>query len=335
MTAAMGTSLDAGAGPQLQRWTLHDATQAQDDDAVRLFEQVFGHPMSLEHWRWKYQDAPLRGMLLRREGEAVAFYGGMPRAVQGPDRVYAVVQNGDVMVRPDERAIFTRKGALYSVGQAYISRFIGPGRAFEFAYGFPSDRHFALGEKLGLYVEGDRMQKLSWPAVKSKRAPLLVREQPLGEAGLDVLGPLWEAMKRDWQGLYIPVRDAARWRMRFLQRPGFRYDLLLVRRRLGGRPLAALALREEQDHVKWLDFVGSRAGIEPALAAARRWTAQRGGKPLVALCSHAIAADFSIEGASVEPSGIVVPLRTPEPDWPQPYPWHHRLWLMGGDSDFM
>lgn len=331
---AEGESLDAGAGPHLQRWTLHDATEAEDADAVRLFAQVFGHPMSIEHWRWKYQHAPLRGMLLRRDGEAVAFYGGMPRPVQGPKRVHAVVQNGDVMVRPDERAIFTRRGALYSVGQAYISRFIGPGRPFEFAYGFPSERHFRLGEKLGLYVEGDRMRKLTWQLAKPTRAPLLVREQPLDAAGLDVLGPLWDAMKRDWHGLYIPVRDAARWRTRYLERPGFRHEMLLVRRRLGGRPLAALALREEDDHVKWLDFAGARAGLEAALAAARRVAAQR-GKPLVALCSGAIAADFAIGDAATQPSGIIVPLRTPEPGWPQPYPWHRRLWLMGGDSDFM
>jgi hypothetical protein len=259
----------------------------------------------------------------------------MPREVQGPDRIHHAVQNGDVMVHPDERGFFSRKGAFFSVSDAFLGAHIGPGRTYEFGFGFPNERAFGLPEKLGLYIAGDRMESLRWEPAAAGRAPWLVREQALDDTAVDAIGSLWEAMKRDWSALYIPVRDPARWRMRYLQRPGVRYELLLVRNRLGGRPLAAAVLRQHADHVEWLDFVGARRGIEPALAAVRRFAARQGGKPVTALFSSQVVQDFALDGATVTPSGIVVPLRAPEPGWPQPYPWHGKFWLMGGDSDFL
>ncbi|MBI5275307.1 MAG: GNAT family N-acetyltransferase [Burkholderiales bacterium] len=318
-----------------QRWTLHEAHEADDADVLQLFAQVFGYEMTAEHWRWKYAQAPMRGLLLRRQGVAVAFYGGMPREVQGPGRVHHAVQNGDVMVHPGERGMFTRKGAFFSVSDAFLSRHIGPGRTFEFGFGFPNERAFGLPAKLGLYIAGGRMDALRWEPASAARASWLVREQPLDATSVESIGKLWDDMQRDWPALYIPVRDPARWRLRFLQRPGVRYQLLLVRRRLGGRPLAAAVLREHAGHVEWLDYVGGLPGIALALAAVRRYAAHHGGKPVTAICSSQLTAALAIEGASVAPSGIVVPLRAPEPGWPQPYPWQDKLWLMGGDSDFL
>lgn len=321
----------AGAG----RWTVHEAREADDPELLALFEEVFGHGMSTEQWHWKYAGAALRGTLLRRSGAVVGFFGGMPRAVQGPDGLHLAVQNGDVMVKPGERGVFTRHGAFYRVTAAFLDRHIGPGRTYEFGIGFPNERHLSLGVKLGLYIPGERMKTISWSARASERASWWTREATLASAELHVLDTLWQKMQRDWRGSYIPVRDAQRWRFRFVEHPTCTYQLIVIRRRLGGRPLAALALREHPNHVEWLDYVGTRREVPRAVASARNFAAQCGNKPLTALCSESIASTFAVDAAAVENSAIVIPLRAPEPGWPQPYPWQGRLWLMGGDTDFL
>jgi hypothetical protein len=326
-----------GGLPQARgsRWTVHEAREADDPELLALFEEVFGHKMPPEQWRWKYAGAALRGTLLRRGGAVVAFFGGMPRAVQGPEGIHLAVQNGDVMVKPGERGVFTRHGAFYRVTAAFLDRHIGPGRTYEFGIGFPNERHLSLGVKLGLYVPGERMKTISWSPRAGEGRSWWTREATLDAAGLGAGDTLWQAMKRDWTGWFIPVRDAQRWRFRFVEHPSCKYHLVVIRRRLGGRPLAALALREHPGHVEWLDYVGTRGDVPRAVAAARSFAARCGDKPLTALCSESIAAVFAVDAAAVENSAIVIPLRAPEPGWAQPYPWQGRLWLMGGDTDFL
>jgi hypothetical protein len=334
MSAAQPSTFLTGAASA--RWTVHDALEADDPELLALFQEVFGHTMPLAQWRWKYAETPMRGTLLRRGGEVVGFFGGMPRAVQGPDRLYAAVQNGDVMVKPGERGVFTRRGAFYHVCAAFLDRCIGPGRRYEFGIGFPNQRHLSLGLKLGLYLEGERMKSVRWSPLAGA-APWWswTRERTLDAREIERIDGLWRRMRRDWRGLFIPVRDAGRWRYRFLAHPSQTYRLILLTRRLGGRPLAAIALREHPGHVEWLDYVGPRQQVRRAVIAARRFAGAAGGKPLTALCSQSIAPVFAADAAAVEDSGIGIPLRVPEPGWAQPYPWQGRLWLMGGDSDFL
>jgi hypothetical protein len=319
------------------RWTVHDALEADDPELLVLFEEVFGHGMSLEQWRWKYAGTALRGTLLRRQGVLVGFFGGMPRPVQGPDRLYTAVQNGDVMVKPGERGVFTRHGAFYCVTAAFLDRYIGPGRRYEFGIGFPNQRHLSLGVKLGLYIQGDRMKTISWSPLPadSRLRWSWSREGKLEADRLGAVDALWRKMRADWTGWFIPVRNAARWRYRFLAHPAQGYELLLITRRLDGAPLAAVALREHPGHVEWLDYVGPRSQVRRAVLAARRFAGAVGAKPLTALCSESIAPLFAADAAAVEESSIAIPLRVPEPGWHQPYPWQGKLWLMGGDTDFL
>jgi hypothetical protein len=141
-------------------------------------------------------------------------------------------------------------------------------------------------------------------------------------------------MEADWPGLFIPVRDAARWRYRYLEHPTLQYRLLVVRPRIG-RPLAAMALREHAGHLEWLDFAGPRAALPHAVAALRRLGGSLGGKPVLAMASGAIASFFEPWCEHRQANDIVIPLRTPQPGDPLPEPWRGRLWLMGGDTDFL
>ena len=105
----------------LSDWQLRTAHSSQDAQLRTLFAQVFGHVISQEEWDWKYRSTDLRGSLLTKaSGDAVAFFGGMPRSFSYQGRSIQAVQNGDVMVRPQERGVFSRKGALFHVAQHFF-----------------------------------------------------------------------------------------------------------------------------------------------------------------------------------------------------------------------
>lgn len=318
----------------LSDWVLHPAYAARDAQVRQLFEHVFGHAMSQPEWDWKYDGSPLRGTLLcKADEQAIAFFGGMARSLIYQGRAYACVQNGDVMVHPGQRAVFSRRGALYQVASHFFGHHVGPGAEYAFAYGFPSQRHFDLGVKLGLYESAGRMMQLRWTPV-APRFRWGWRCTPLEQAQLPVIEGLWNEMQQSWPDRFLPVRDAARWNYRYLRRPGVSYALLLLRHRWTGRPLAALALRRHPQHVEWLDYAGAARHIPAAVEAARQWAHAQGALPLSALFSDCIAQQFAIGHEAFEPSPICIPVNAGSAD-AAGKPWLQRLWLMGGDSDFM
>lgn len=325
----------------LSDWQLHTAYSSQDAQMRALFAQVFGHVISQQEWAWKYRDTDLRGSLLTKasNGDAIAFFGGMPRFFTWQGQSFCAVQNGDVMVRTQERGVFSRKGALYQVANDFFSSHLGENKEYAFAFGFPNARHFQLGLKLGLYGKAAHMQLMRW----SPQAALWLRNWTVKEicapgpfAALDLL---WQQMQASWSEHFVPVRTAKHWDWRYRQRPSVDYKLLLVSQRLTGRPLAALAVRLYDKHCDWLDYLGPRESLREAIAAVRAFAHQH-QRPVQALISDAVAQEFSAaqsQGLELAPSGIFVPTNAidtagvVEPSMP----WVGRLWLMGGDSDFM
>lgn len=316
----------------MPRWTVHVAGEVNDEELRDLFQSVFGHTMPSVQWEWKYQYSALRGTLLRRGTRAVAFFGGMPRRFVHQGQAHVAVQNGDVMVLPDERGVFSRHGALYQAAAHFFGHHVGPAHEYEFAFGFPSERHFRLGAKLGLYVEAGRMMELRWTPLPKQRH-FWRHCESLAEALEPDFEALWRRMQHDWPDLYLPVRDAERWRYRYLQHPDRPYALLILRQRWTGRPLAAMAMREHLSHCEWLDYVGPCTGIDLAVEAVREWAGVK-GKAVTALISDSVAALFSTKAESVHPSQIQIPVNALQGHQPSP-PWAGRFWFMGGDTDFL
>jgi hypothetical protein len=312
------------------RWTIEQACEECDLELIALFQEVFGYAIPLAQWRWKYRHAATRGVLLRRAARPVAFFGGMPRAIDGPRGRITAVQNGDVMVAPSERAVFTRQGALYQVAAAFFANWLAPQGDYPLDFGFPNERHFRLGARLGLYQEGGRMQALHWTPLPATTLSYWRTEQPMLAQDLSALQPLGAAMSRDWPSHLLPVRDGARWQWRYCEHPAQRYELLDVRRRWGGRSLCALALREHADHVEWLDYAGPRGNVKLAVGAGRRFAARCGNKRLTALVSQSVAADFEPGSTSSEPAMPIAIAAGSDPAYAGT-----PLWLMGGDTDLL
>ena len=314
------------------RWTVHCATADDDLELIQLFNEVFGHVMPIERWRWKYAAASVRGVVLKREGRAVAFFGGMPRHCTGPAGSLTAVQNGDVMVLPSERGVFTRHGALYHVVTAYLDQFVGPSALYGFAFGFPNERHFRLGIKLGLYADSGRLMELSWSAATNRSAAGTVTSELKIPQLAATLRVLWPQMIKSWPRYYIPNRDAGRWMARFVSHPVHQYDFLVIRRGLFRKPVCAMVLREHIGHIEWLDYVGPLDSVNLAINAVREFAKQHGNKPVMALFTRSIASTFSESATCVE-SDICIPVNSCESEEPRPY--LNNLWLMGGDTDFL
>ena len=318
----------------MNRWVVAPAYAVDDGEIRVLFEQVFGQSMSQQHWDWKYAGAEMRGVLLRDlDGKAVAFFGAMPRDFSCSGEVVPCVQNGDVMVLPSERAVFSKKGALYQISSEFFNTYVGAGRPYLFAFGFPNLRHFSLGLKLGLYEQAGHMQELRWPqSVPTRNRSWGWRLCERLENG--EMDHLWLRMQKDWPDVYIPVRNLERWQYRFFDNPSIKYVGMKIETGwFSRRTSAMLMLREHDGYFELMDYLGGRQQLNLAVQAARQLAAGK-NKSLYMLASDTVARQFAATGAEIKQSEIKVPVNYSVDDHVDK-PWLNQLWLMAGDSDFM
>ncbi|TRZ70650.1 MAG: GNAT family N-acetyltransferase, partial [Rhodocyclaceae bacterium] len=153
---------------RIPRWRLEYGGEARSEAIRGLFQEVFGHPMSKELWRWKYSDHRGCSLVTWKDDELVAHYGGMARLVDFFAEPRTVVQIGDVMVHPSEQGVLTKKGSFYLTASAFFELKVGYGREYAASFGFPNERAMRLAQTLGLYGEVDRMVEMTWPATKRK-----------------------------------------------------------------------------------------------------------------------------------------------------------------------
>jgi hypothetical protein len=236
------------------------------------------------------------------------------------------------MVDPSERGVLTRKGAFFLAASAFAERFMGPDGAYAFAFGFPSERHARLGERLALYTRVDEVLEASWPPLPP-RPGLFHRTRALPDRDLGIVDVLWQAMAGALRDVVVGVRDAAHIRHRFLEHPAAEYLVLLVTRRFGRKPRGVLVLR---DHgavgIEIVDVVAAPDALMPLVAVARR-VAGRLRRPKVFAWMTPRAADsFKPSAPVLKPAGIPVPtiIWKAAPDLKK---LRGQWWLLGGDAD--
>ena len=318
------------------KFTTSWSRETDKQGLLNLFSQAFLDDMPPKRWAWKYKDASVWGITVRRGDKYAAFFGGMPRAMVHGGKTLQAVQIGDVMVTPEHRGTLARTGPLFRSAAAYFANMHTLYPEARMAFGFPSLRHMSLGVKLGLYLEVDAISTLRWPALAPVRSALTktrVLQHLSGAAESMRLNQLWRDMQQDWPGMLLPVRDAARWNYRYGEHPEYSYRVLMVSNRWTAKPLAALVLRAHPDHLEWLDYAGSRDAIPLALRAARMHAAELGLAHVKGWFSSALVDEFSQGQAALEPNDIRVPVNLWGRDADQARPIA-PLWLMAGDTDF-
>lgn len=225
-----------------------------------LFKLAFGHEMSAAHWEWKYGDGRGFGVGLMRGEQMIAHYGGMSRAVRFRGRAMLAAQGCDVMSNPSVRGALGRRGAFFQVAEACTAGAVGGGRAHAIGFGFPNERSYGVGERLGLWHVVDAVIGLSWsssPMAAGRRLTL----EALGRDGdgqiraASTVNRLWRRMAQAFPESIVGVRNSEWLVHRYLNHPFNDYEVLLVRRGLLRRAAGVLVLRTQAHHLDLMDLV--------------------------------------------------------------------------------
>jgi SAM-dependent methyltransferase len=332
--------LDRTVRPLLR---LGAVAQAESPAMRRLFEQVFGQPLTPADWHWKYGDGRGSAVGLWQGDRLLAHYGGITRTIRMDGADVPACQVGDVMVLPEANAGLARQGAFQQVAATALARSIGWGRRHLLGYGFPNARALRVAQRLGLYEPVDQVLQLEWPAPPAGRwADRLLATEPVRADALQPGQPVWRALQELWSAMHtalphalLPVRDPAWIRHRYGRRPGVAYQVYLLRRRLGGQAVGAFVLRLHADHAELMDLIGAARHM-PSLVRAARARAGAQGVAWLRLwitASQAHWVDDPADPAARIDIDVFVPtcIHTPGP---APDSLRGRWFLTGGDTDF-
>ncbi len=312
-------------------------------EAMRsLFEEIFGHPMSEAHWRWKYATGLGQAVALTdAEGRLVAHYGGLSRPVWAFGARAMACQVCDVMVAPRARRSLARRGPMFNLAASFLEAHIGWGLRHLIGFGFPSARHHGAADRLGLYEAVDRVVELSWPSlpgpVPARVQAVAVQDGRLTASAAARIERLWQAMAVDFRERVLGERNSAWVQWRFLDRPEVQYELQWVLSPWLRRPLGMLVLRRREDALELVDLIGPTP-VFGLLVQAARQLSHAAGLPTMRMWITASqknlfeAADPQLP-PTVRELNIDVPACAHTPG-PQPARFRERWFLMAGDADF-
>ena len=311
----------------------------EDREGIRrLFQEVFQDEMSEAVWQWKYERPESRGAVVLKDGKIVAHYGGMGRWVLREGVRCLAVQIGDVMVAPEVRHSVRTHSPFFRVFTTFAEAYLGYDKLFPFAFGFPTVRAFRIAERLGLYSKVDDMNEVRWTAMVlpgwGRLRYVLVR---LDEKGLrratNAVARLWKVMSGELGDRIVGVRDPAWLQYRYFQRPGKSYEVFLLVDRLTRIAQALVVLQEHEDHLLWVDWVGSLRPKAVLIGILRDLALQRDKQELRTWCASRATGLFHSAGGDATAMPIVIPANiwTPGPSVSE---LSQRWWLMPGDTDF-
>lgn len=318
------------------RWQVRPASADDEAALLRLFRQCFGYDMPPEQWRWKYAGSRSPGFLAERNGQVVAFYGGMPRPMQYFGEAAQAVQIGDVMVAPEERSILTRRGAFFRVASAFLEASIGYDKPYLLGFGFPTARALRLAERQNLYAKVGEMHEWRWPASPG-RSSLRLRGRmlgmPLSGQTAGKIDRLWQEMGAELASNIVGVRDAAWLQQRFAAHPTQHYQIWLVEKRLTGAALGALVLRQHDGEIELLDVIAPPSRLPQLIAWAQRLAGRSGRQSLRFWASSALTPALSACGGERHALDLQIPCNIWSPG-PPPAKIAGFWWLTAGDTDF-
>lgn len=319
--------------------SLWQITELQENDEVDLrclFKQVFGHEMSSELWRWKYEEGRGVAIVGRKNAQLLSHYGGIFRDVLFKGDRRRELQIADVMVAPSERGAFTRNGLFLLTAATFLERYIGYGSDSLVGFGFPNARHMRLAQLHGLYSEIDTMKLVRWqPAVKIAR--LFTKLEMLTEGRLKkqtaAINDLWQRMASDLTKAIVGVRDVSFLKHRYFEHPERTYEVVQIKNRFGDALRGILVLRKEEKSCFLVDIVGALADIPLFVYQARRLSALWQKEFLYTWITASHVANFAVQKYQIEDLDISIPMNIWTPSL-GPDDVREMWWLMPGDTDF-
>lgn len=256
-----------------ERWRVRDGRADDVPELCRLFEQVFGQPMTPAEWQWKYQDPALAGgvnVVLECDGGILGHAGAMVLDGVHDGRPMALAQVGDVMLSPRARGLAGPSGAYTAFMNALIASLqehFGKGMFF----GFPGVRPFKLGERLGLYRGTGEIETWQLDCRSSWNTGLRVLALDWADPVLDDLWQRHASRPGVWA-----VRNRSYLDWRYRRNPRHAYRLLGLR--LGWRLDGWVVVRLDGDVLTLIDRLMDESRLGRAIGAASAWAARQGCK---------------------------------------------------------
>ena len=257
------------ATPLNEREAYHIRAYRPGDEAAiaDLFGRVFGQPLSTAQWRWKYLGAgltgtPLATLAFDSEGRLVGHAGAVPLRGWRQNRPLPFFQICDVMVHPTARGQLGGRNLFTRLARELLGD-LATRWPDAFAYGFPGQRPFKLGEYARVYGWVEPAAAIRRPA-QNRGFPLLYA-RPLAWEDVRLDG-LWNRLAPGFA--LALIRDHAYLHWRYATHPVHAYDLLGLY--AAGCLLGWAVTRLDHKRLYVVDLLLSRRWLRPALAALDR-----------------------------------------------------------------
>lgn len=324
--------------PPAQRWQVASANDVSQTSLLSLFEQVFGHSLPPETWRWKYRFADTPGSVVLENNKIVAFTGGIPRDGLVFGQPEKLVQMGDVMVSKSVRGILSKKGPFFLASQHFLAPRVGPNQQYSLAFGFPNERAGRVGVIRGIYNITDKIIEPHWPPLTDDNTTefkIQIIDPHQNNQWEQQVDELWQAMKRDLNNVAIGCRNSHWIKHRYVNKPNANYLLAFASNSsTPNQPQGLLVLNHHLNGaMELLDIVGSHKSALTLIEAARQITSNYKASSLFAWATPSALSWFKNSGYQTNTTEIIIPgcnINSPQ----HALRVKDRWWLLGGDSDF-
>lgn len=180
---------------------------------VELWEEVFGRPMTEDHWRWKLKHLPSPvenvGLAVTEDDRPVFQIGGIPCRFLLLGREATVMVAVDAMTAPPYR----RRGLLARVGRHTWDQWQSAG--IPLVLGLPNEQYNRA------VLQWQPLFRLAWMIRPLRPERLLARRLKLPALSrVRIFGSLWNSLWDGWS------RGSAQVRVRELEQAGAEVDLL-------------------------------------------------------------------------------------------------------------
>lgn len=309
-------------------------------DVLALHQRVFGGPVDLPWYEWKYQRGAGEAMGVWCDGALIAHCAGFPRlfGFRGVSATY--LQIGDVMVAPEWRGVLTRHGPFFHVSQGLYGSRLGCAGPYPVGFGFPNARHMRLAVKSGLSWDCAAMHELEWSGRCSRQIsdslwrlhPLLPSDEQF-DASVETA---WLRMSKDAHAVRLGDRSASHVRWRYASRPGPEHRFFRLCRPWSEQTLGLVVLgpvtRDQPVH--WLDWIGPIGMLGMVSRLCHQEATRLGASSLLTWASSAVVMALQSSGFSrqTEVARIGVPVASAiSSEEVAQMSW----WFMSGDTDFL
>ena len=224
-------------------------------ESIDIFSKVFNHKIKPEFWCWKYGYDSSLSLIAFVEGIPCGHYGGINRPVMINQYQYSGLQACDVALLEKNRDGFLKSTfkflALLFIRNAYAS-------GVEFIYGFPHIRHMKLGERLGLYQQGEKLRSLSIKFVDNEFKGVAFEKVTFDKLSLHFNDCLLKFNTSLFSfGLNYLYRDMAYFIQRYDKHPEYHYTYHLSYDRK-----SVFVLKRNNKDLFVMDYIGSLNDLE-------------------------------------------------------------------------